>query len=124
MESKVIARRIRIRLAELSMGRRELAERSGVARSLIYKITAGDFNDVGIKTLAKLADALDLPLVTLIMEESSATPAGVVQWCIGTLDYETPVNKRPKCGQHVRIGAGSTSSSTPGRTNHVRLQAA
>lgn len=51
-----------------AMSTRELARRSGVARSYIQKIEAGEANPT-INTLRKLAETLDVSVAALVSED-------------------------------------------------------
>lgn len=52
---------------------RELSERSGVARSLISQLETGKRQSTSMDTVYRLAKALNVPVTSILTEESSTT---------------------------------------------------
>lgn len=53
------------RLAQMNLSVESVAEVSGISAPTIYDIISGDTSDPRVSTLARLAEALDLPMSTL-----------------------------------------------------------
>lgn len=69
----MIGERIRSRRNELGMSLRGLADRVDLTASFLSQIER-DLADPSIKSLRRIADALDVPMLYFLVEEESASP--------------------------------------------------
>jgi len=81
--NRAFGRRVKQAREDLCIKRRDLARLSGISRQRIVMIEAGsiDDTDLGAEDLRQLAEALGLPLKTLIEGEAahpSNLPAGII----------------------------------------------
>jgi transcriptional regulator with XRE-family HTH domain len=72
-DAPMLGERIRARRSELNMSLRDLAERVGLTASFLSQIER-DLADPSIKSLRKIADALDVPMLRFLSTESGASP--------------------------------------------------
>ena len=74
-QAKELGRKLRERRETLGMSLRQLEEKSGVFNVTIMRIERGDSTDPSAEKLARLAEALDLPLADIYAMADLAIPA-------------------------------------------------
>lgn len=65
-----LGQRLKARREELGWSLRDLEEHSGVHNSLIFKIEQGRIKDPALSKLRALADAMDLSVTRLLIEDN------------------------------------------------------
>ena len=61
--------RLKVRRAELNITQDELAEKSGVARSIISQIESGRRDNITFDTMKRLTNALECKISDIFLEE-------------------------------------------------------
>lgn len=116
-----LSERVHVRLKQLGITQAELARRMSVSRPMITKLLTGDSN-FQLRTLMRLAEALNMELVVDLVPEGFRLPHFYVSHEVGELrayteSTVTMLDSRALSSKkqiHVASGSRSTSEYTVG----------